>query len=174
MPVSLEALDNNDAFTTSVTNGAHGTNGLDSHTSVSHLDINGRSPDVSFQPMAICGMACRLPGGISTPEQLWNFLIDKRDARERVPMSRYNVDAYYSAREKPGSVRTQHGYFLDDDLAAFDGSFFSMSPMELQRCDPQHRLLLEVAHECVEEAGEKSLGGKNVGVFVGNFGEDCK
>jgi acyl transferase domain-containing protein len=146
-------------------NGAHYPATPDTHT-------GSTASEATFPPIAICGMACRLPGGISSPSQLWDFLLNKQDARSRVPSSRYNVDAFYSATEKPGTVKTQHGYFLDEDLAAFDGSMFSMSPMELARCDPQQRLMLEVARECVEEAGETDLRGKEVGVYIGNFGED--
>lgn len=123
-------------------------------------------------PIAICGMSCRLPGGIESPQQLWDFLLSKGDARSRVPPSRYNIDAFYSAADQPGTIKTQYGYFLDRDLASFDGSLFSMSPMELARCDPQQRLLLEVARECIEDAGETDWKGRRIGVYVGSFGED--
>ncbi|KZF21837.1 polyketide synthase [Xylona heveae TC161] len=117
-------------------------------------------------------MACRLPGSIQSPEQLWEFLLSKGDARSRIPESRYNVDAYYSSMDKPGSTKTQHGYFLDNDLSLFDSSSFTMSPMELARCDPQQRLMLEVARECIEDAGETEWKGRRIGVYVGNFGDD--
>ena len=101
-----------------------------------------------------------------------DFLLNKGDARSRVPESRYNIDAYYSPMDKPGSIKTQHGYFLDDDLSKADGSLFTMSPMELGRCDPQQRLMLEVARECIEDAGEVDWKGTRTGVYMGNFGED--
>nr|APX44011.1 polyketide synthase [Pestalotiopsis microspora] len=146
----------------------------ESHTNP-HLNgaINGDSrTETTYEPIAICGMACRLPGGISSPQELWEFLISKRDAKSKVPSSRYNVDAYYSPVDKPGAVKTPYGYFLDGDLSRFDSSFFSMSPMELERCDPQQRLLLEVAHECTEDAGEVNYRSRPIGVYIGNFGED--
>ena len=125
-----------------------------------------------FKPIAICGMSCRLPGGIESPQQLWDFLMGKGDARSRVPASRYNIDAYYSPVDKPGTVKTQYGYFLNNDLGLFDSSSFTMSPMELARCDPQQRLMLEVSRECIEDAGETEWKGRRIGVYVGNFGED--
>ena len=126
----------------------------------------------TFKPIAICGMSCRLPGGIESPQQLWDFLMSKGDARSRIPASRYNIDAYYSPVDKPGTVKTQYGYFLKNDLGLFDSSSFTMSPMELARCDPQQRLMLEVARECIEDAGETEWKGRRIGVYVGNFGED--
>ncbi|PWY87347.1 hypothetical protein BO94DRAFT_585895 [Aspergillus sclerotioniger CBS 115572] len=157
------------------------TNGLTPESSDSDetgASINGHGEQgihdsvPGFIPIAICGMACRLPGGIRSPEQMWNFLLNKGDARSRVPESRYNIDAYYSPVDKPGSIKTQYGYFLDDDLSKADGSLFTMSPMELGRCDPQQRLMLEVARECIEDAGEVDWKGTRTGVYMGNFGED--
>lgn len=128
----------------------------------------------TFTPMAICGMACRLPGDIETPDKLWDFLISKRDARARVPSTRYNIDGYYSSTKKPGAAASEYGYFLDDavDLGALDTSFFSMTRAEAERMDPQQRLLLEVARESLDDSGEVDWRGKNVGVYVGSFGSD--
>ncbi|XDG09180.1 hypothetical protein ABKA04_008795 [Annulohypoxylon sp. FPYF3050] len=125
-------------------------------------------------PIAICGMALRLPGGLTTPQELWEFLLAKGDARSRVPQSRYNLSAFYSPTGKPGTVSTEHGYFLDDsvDLGALDTSFFTMPRTEVERADPQQRLLLEVARECFEDAGVTNWRGKTIGCYVGNFGED--
>ncbi|KAI8160165.1 Highly reducing polyketide synthase [Colletotrichum sp. SAR 10_70] len=126
------------------------------------------------EPIAICGMALRLPGGIATPEQFWDFLINKKDARGPVPESRFNVFSYYSESGKPGHMKTQYGYFLDEsvDLAALDTTFFRMPKTEVERADPQQRLLLELTRECLESAGETDYRGKTVGTFVGCFGED--
>lgn len=125
-------------------------------------------------PIAICGMALRLPGGLATPQQLWEFLLAKGDARSRVPESRYNASAFYSSSGKPASVGTEYGYFLDEtvDLGALDTSFFSMSRVEVERADPQQRLLLEVARECFEDAGVTNWRGREIGCYVGSFGED--
>lgn len=125
-------------------------------------------------PIAICGMALRLPGGLTTPQEFWEFLLAKGDARCRVPKSRYNIDAYYSPTGKPGTVSTEYGCFLDEsvDLGALDTSFFTMPRTEVERADPQQRLLLEVARECFEDAGLTNWRGKTIGCYVGNFGED--
>ncbi|KAL2875906.1 hypothetical protein SGCOL_008902 [Colletotrichum sp. CLE4] len=127
-----------------------------------------------MKPIAICGMALRLPGGIATPEEFWQFLVDKRDARCQIPASRFNASSYYSETGKPGHIKTQHGYFLDDsvDLGALDTTFFGMPKNEVERADPQQRLLLELTRECLESAGEVHYRGKTIGTFVGCFGED--
>ncbi|KAJ4255263.1 hypothetical protein NW757_004776 [Fusarium falciforme] len=124
-------------------------------------------------PIAIVGMGLRLPGGIGTEEDLWDTLINKKDQRQRVPADRWNVDAFYSKTNKRGTVKTEHGYFLaDEDLQQFDTSFFSITRNELEKLDPQHRLLLEVTRECLENAGELDWRGKDIGCYVGVFGED--
>ncbi|KAL8869580.1 MAG: hypothetical protein Q9174_004171, partial [Haloplaca sp. 1 TL-2023] len=134
-----------------------------------HIDVAKR---VTGIPIAICGMAFRLPGGLSTSQQLWDFLNNKRDARGQVPKSRYNVSAFHDPQAKPGSVITDQGYFLDDDIACLDTSFFSMARMEVERLDPQQRLMLEVARECLEDAGVPEWRGKNIGCYMGSLFED--
>lgn len=148
------------------TNAAHtnGSNGV----SAAEVHYNGQIP------IAICGMACRLPGGLTNPDELWDFLLAKKDGRCRVPKSRYNIDSYYSDTKKPGTVSTEYGYFLDEtvDLGALDMSFFTMARTEVERADPQQRLMLEVAREAFEDAGLTNWRGKKIGTYVGNFGED--
>lgn len=119
-------------------------------------------------------MALRLPGGISTPNQFWDFLVKKQDARGLVPKSGYNSSSFYSKSRKPGHVAIQYGYFLDEsvDIGALDTSFFRMPKIEVERADPQQRLLLELTRECLESAGEINYRGKTIGTFVGSFGED--
>lgn len=169
-----------------VANGSHsnGTNGhTNGHTNGSNGHTNGHSNGTSNGtsltdeppiPIAICGMACRLPGGLHTPQQLWDFLLSKGDARTRVPPSRYNVDAYYSPQVKPGSVKSEHGYFLDEsvDLGSLDGSFFNLGRTEAERADPHQRQMLEVVRECVDDAGETKFRGELIGCYMGSFGED--
>jgi acyl transferase domain-containing protein len=105
---------------------------------------------------------------------LWEFLLNKGDARGPVPKSRYNASAYHSATPKPGSVKTEYGYFLDEsiDIASIDTSFFTMGKSEAERVDPQQRQMLEVARECLEDAGEVNWKGRPIGCFMANFGED--
>ncbi|KAI1826997.1 hypothetical protein F4861DRAFT_551811 [Xylaria intraflava] len=136
--------------------------------------LNAGEGGMGFVPIAICGMACRLPGGVHSPEDLWDFLMSKGDARSIVPKSRYNVSGYHSNRQTPGSVISQYGYFLDEDcdLGALDTSVFPMARREIERMDPQQRLLLEVARESLDDSGEVGWRGKNIGVYVGSFGND--
>ncbi|CAK3992631.1 polyketide synthase [Lecanosticta acicola] len=147
-------------------NGAH-TNG--------NVTNGSSSPNVGATiPIAVVGMANRLPGGLNTPQQFWEFLISKGDARCRVPASRYNIDAYYSKSGKPGTVNTQYGYFLDEsvDIGAFDASLFSLRKGEIDRADPHQRHMLEVVREALEDAGETKWRGRNIGCYIGTFGED--
>ena len=124
------------------------------------------------QPIAIVGMAMRLPGGIKTSEQFWDMLVNKKDGHGPVPLSRYDVHKYYSPTPKKGSVYTKTGHILQDDLAAFDAAFFSLTKSEVAQMDPQQRMLCEVVWECFESAGQKSWRGQNIGCYVGVFGED--
>lgn len=135
---------------------------------------NRREENRLFTPVAVCGMACRLPGGISSPPELWDFLMARQDARTRVPRTRFNIDAYHTAESKPGMTVAEYGYFLDEtnDLGALDTSFFSMPKVEVERLDPQQRLLLEVSHEALEDAGEVNWRGRNIGAYVGSFAQD--
>ena len=133
--------------------------------------VSANGDDVQ-PPIAICGMALRLPAGLKMPQQLWEFLLAGGDARGRVPMSRYNVDAFHDPTGKHGTVFTEYGYFLDEDIGTLDTSFFSMPRMEVERTDPQQRLMLEVTRECFEDAGEPSWRGKGIGCYMGSLGED--
>ena len=126
----------------------------------------------SQPPIAICGMALRLPAGLKTPQQLWEFLLAGGDARGRVPSSRYNVAAFHDPTGKHGTVITEYGYFLEEDIGALDTSFFSMPRMEVERTDPQQRLMLEATRECFEDAGETAWRGKRIGCYMGSLGED--
>ncbi|OQE44310.1 hypothetical protein PENCOP_c002G00914 [Penicillium coprophilum] len=127
-----------------------------------------------LDPIAICGMSVRLPGGLHTPQQLWDFLVAKGDARGQVPKSRYNASAYHSKMQKPGSIKTEYGYFLDEsiDIASIDTSFFTMGKLEAERMDPHQRQMLEVTRECMEDAGETNWKGRPIGCYLGSFGED--
>ncbi|MDC2952727.1 type I polyketide synthase, partial [Streptomyces heilongjiangensis] len=112
------------------------------------------------EPLAIVGMACRLPGGVTGPEDLWRLVTEGRDAISTVPGDR-GWDAW-------GAAGGHEGGFLTD-VAGFDAEFFGISPREALAMDPQQRLLLEVAWEAVERAGidPSSLRSTRTGVFVG-------
>ncbi|KJF61407.1 polyketide synthase [Coccidioides immitis RS] len=157
-------ISTNTAHMNGNSNTMNGANGV----SASNIHSNGQIP------IAICGMACRLPGGFATLDELWDFLLAKQDGRCRVPESRYNIETYYSDMKKPGTVSTQYGYFLDEsvDVGALDMSLFTMARSEVERADPQQQLMLEVAHEAFEDAGVTDWRGKTIGTYIGNFGED--
>ncbi|KAM0343561.1 hypothetical protein ACHAPU_008456 [Fusarium lateritium] len=168
--------------TSNGTNGHSSTkqNGANSHTNgtaTSHANGTNKTkqdgPELyPHTPIAICGMGVRLPGGIRSSSELFDFLSNKGDARNVVPEDRYNVDAFYDASGKPGTVSTKYGYYLDFDLAQFDASMFGISNAELSTMDPSQRLLLEVTREAFESAGESDFRGRNIGTFVGDFTED--
>lgn len=131
------------------------------------------SPRQTTTPIAICGMAMRLPGGVSSDADFWRLLMDKKDACCQVPADRYNAAAFQRSSDKSGRIQTTRGYFLDHlDLAHFDASFFSMTRSELEKLDPQHRLLLELTRECLENAAVTQWRGKDIGCYIGSFGED--
>ena len=121
------------------------------------------------EPIAIVGIACRLPGGVTDTAGFWKVLSEGMDMVGEVPADRWDVDAYYDPDPNAqGKARTKAGGFLKD-IEAFEPSFFGMSPREAAGVDPQQRLLLEVTWEALEDAAiaPDSLDGSLTGVFVG-------
>jgi acyl transferase domain-containing protein/acyl carrier protein len=119
--------------------------------------------------IAVIGMACRLPGGIDSPELLWEALLRGDDLITEVPSDRWDADEYYDPQPGvPGRSVTKWGGFLDD-IAGFDCEFFGISEREATAIDPQHRLLLETSWEAMEHAGltREALTESLTGVFVG-------
>lgn len=122
--------------------------------------------------IAIVGIGLKLPGGITTTDEYWDLLINKKNTRRQVPENRYGAHAFESKLGTPGTLKSTYGHYLDRDLEKWDASFFSMSKAEVEKLDPQHRLLLEVIWECMENGGQKNWRGRNIGCYVGVFGED--
>ena len=123
--------------------------------------------EAASDAIAIIGMGCRLPGGIVDPRSYWAFLRDGGDAIGPVPASRWDA-ARVSAQGAPGEIQARFGGFVDG-VEYFDPVFFGISPREAEHLDPQQRLVLEVAWECLEHAGipPSRLDGSETGVFVG-------
>src|SRR5271166_1591650 len=113
-------------------------------------------------------MACRLPGGINSPDLLWEALLRGDDFVKEIPRERWDLDYYYDPEPGvPGRSVCKWGAFLDD-VGAFDPEFFGLAEKEATAMDPQQRLLLETAWEAMEHAGlTKATMAEATGVFVG-------
>ena len=133
-----------------------------------------RTVDRLREPIAIVGMGCRFPKAANLHEY-WSLLSGGIDGIQDRPDFHSYIDPYYDEDlTKRNTIYTKKGGFLDQNPAAFDADFFKISAMEASSMDPQHRLVLEVAYEALENSGiaPSTLSGSNTGVFVGICSND--
>ncbi|GAA1462543.1 acyltransferase domain-containing protein [Nocardiopsis exhalans] len=125
---------------------------------------------VPHEPIAVVGLACRLPGA-EAPQEFWRLLLSGLDSITEVPDDRWGTGGLPDAQER-GSVPRRGGYL--DSVDGFDAEFFGVSPREAAAMDPQQRLMLELAWETLEDASvlPAALLGSATGVFVGAIGDD--
>ena len=121
------------------------------------------------EAIAIVSMACRYPGDVTTPEELWELLDQGRHGITEVPKSRFDVESFFDPDpEIAGKTYTRWGGFVGE-IDSFDASFFGIPPREAKSVDPQERLLLESTWELFERAGivADDLLGSSTGVYIG-------
>ncbi|KAI1116262.1 polyketide synthase [Nemania sp. NC0429] len=126
-------------------------------------------------PICITGIACRLPGEVRSPSDMWDFIVQGRSAGGPVPEIRFNMKGFHHPDGgRAGVMAADGGYFISDDVRKLDNQFFGLNNLEAMYMDPQQRQLLEVTYECLENAGIPldQASGSNTGVFVGNFTMD--
>jgi len=137
-------------------------------------EAEGRLAELDTRPheeIAVVSMACRFPGGVRTPEQLWQLVAGGQEVLDEFPTDRnWDPDLYDPDPDASGKCTTKVGHFLHD-VADFDADLFGMSPRAALAADPAHRLLLETSWELFERAGidPTSLRGSRTGIFVGSM-----
>ena len=121
-------------------------------------------------PVAVVGMACRLPGHSNSPTALWDFLQRGGIAKNEPPATRFDLSGHHDQHTRPRTMKSPGGMFMEDvNPEVFDAQFFNISRVDCIAMDPQQRILLEVAYECLENAGIPldTISGKPVGCLVG-------
>ncbi|MEU9456778.1 acyltransferase domain-containing protein [Streptomyces sp. NPDC048277] len=154
---------------------AHFLAGQESDPAASGLPRTPREPAPPGEPIAIVGVGCRLPGGVSSPDEFWEVLRTGREVRSELPEDRgWPLERVYSPEPaKAGTTVSRHGGFLSG-IGEFDARFFSVEEREAASLDPQQRVLLETVWEALERAGipAGALRGSDASVFVGMMPSD--
>lgn len=133
------------------------------------LAINGQRGHTQV-PVAVVGMACRLPGHSNSPTALWDFLQRGGIAKNEPPATRFNLSGHHDQHRRPRTIKSPGGMFIEDvNPEVFDAQLFNISRVDCIAMDPQQRILLEVAYECLENAGIplEAINGKLIGCLVG-------
>ncbi|KAJ5338978.1 hypothetical protein N7452_005706 [Penicillium brevicompactum] len=126
-------------------------------------------------PIAIVGMACRFPGDVENPSQLWELCVNGKDGWTSIPEDRFDVNSlYHKSHDRVGRSHVQGGYFMKKDISLFDAAFFSLASDVASGLDPQARLMMESVYEATEDAGIpiEELAGTNTSVYAGTFNKD--
>ena len=124
----------------------------------------------AIMPIAIVGMACRLPGGVRTTDDFWQLCALGRSGWSKIPSNRFSHESYYHPDAgRLGTYNSKGGHFLQDDVGLFDAAFFNITAQEATALDPQQRLLLECTYEALESGGitKRAIAGTNTGVYIG-------
>ncbi|KAF7532113.1 hypothetical protein G7054_g8247 [Neopestalotiopsis clavispora] len=136
---------------------------------------NDGSSQRATTPIAIIGMACRFPGNVTSPSQLWDLCVGGKDGWQPIPESRFdNKSLYHKDYSRAGRSHVEGGYFMSEDISLFDAAFFNLAADVASGLDPQARLLLETVYEATEDAAIpiESLAGTNTSVYAGTFNKD--
>ncbi|KAK4222689.1 hypothetical protein QBC38DRAFT_489296 [Podospora fimiseda] len=144
---------------------------LDSTTTVFSIMTQ---PTSTQTPIAVVGMACRLPGNCNSPEEFWKFLLDGGIAHTKPPITRFSLDGHYDKTLRPWTMRSPGGMFINADPRDLDAAFFGLSQVDAISMDPQQRQLLEVIYEALENAGlpMETIKSTLFGCFVGSYASD--
>ena len=127
--------------------------------------------DHDYEDIAIISMACRLPGGVTNPEEYWELLEKGGDGITDVPKDRWDADVLYDPDpDAPGKSYCRRGGFIMNGVDSFDAPFFGISPREARTLDPTQHIMLETCWEGFERAGYtmQQLRGSQTGVFIGH------
>jgi acyl transferase domain-containing protein len=123
------------------------------------------------EPIAVVGIGCRFPGGISTPKEFWETLQNGLEVVGDIPKDRFDYNSFYDKDpQKYGTIRSRKGGFVDD-VKSFDAEFFGYYPAEASRIDPQQRLVLEASVHALQDSGTlvENMAGSRTSVFMGTF-----